>query len=370
MADSQENLQVISLNDEKVILLGDTHFGARSDSQLFHDFFEQFFEYMFEYMKQNSIKTIVQFGDLFDRRKFVNYVTLKRCREYFFDKIRDNGFTLIAFLGNHDVSYKNTLDVASPVLLIRGQYDDCVIILNEPAILEWGNSRALCVPWICASNEEACLKHIAAADTQMCFGHFEISGFEMYKGAPSHSGLDSEVFWRFESVYSGHFHHVSTRGNITYIGSPYQIMWSDHGDERGFFVLDTKKRASSFIPNPYHMFYKWLYDDSVIGYEDIELIDFNQYASRYVKVIVKDKTDLIKYDRFIEKLNAVGAIVTPVEDHQHKNIVSDDEIALEAEDTLTFFKKISDNADSSVDSFKLYTLLVDLYTEATNNTII
>ncbi len=120
-------IPTIQLPHKRVIFLGDTHIGARNDSPLFHDRFELFYQYMFEYMKEEGITTIVQFGDLFDRRKYVNFASLKRAREYFFDKLREYKFEMIVFLGNHDVAYKNTLEVNSPSLLLR-DYSEITVV--------------------------------------------------------------------------------------------------------------------------------------------------------------------------------------------------------------------------------------------------
>ncbi len=79
----------------KIALLGDTHFGARNDNSAFHDYFEKFYtEVFFPYLKEHDILHIIQFGDLFDRRKYINFNTLSRARKYFFDVMRDNNITL------------------------------------------------------------------------------------------------------------------------------------------------------------------------------------------------------------------------------------------------------------------------------------
>lgn len=64
-----------------IALLGDTHFGMRNDSLDFHHLYEKFYtNVFFPKLKENGIKTIVQVGDLFDRRKYINFNTLALCR--------------------------------------------------------------------------------------------------------------------------------------------------------------------------------------------------------------------------------------------------------------------------------------------------
>ena len=59
----------------KLVILGDTHFGARGDSLDFHKFFQKFYdEVFFPYLLENDIKIVIQLGDLFDRRKFINFL--------------------------------------------------------------------------------------------------------------------------------------------------------------------------------------------------------------------------------------------------------------------------------------------------------
>ena len=104
----------------KICILGDTHHGMRGDSLDFHRHYEKFYsEIFFPYLKENGIDTIVQLGDLFDRRKFINFNSLYLVRKYFFDPIKDNKINFHTLLGNHDVAYKNTLEVNSSSLLLN-----------------------------------------------------------------------------------------------------------------------------------------------------------------------------------------------------------------------------------------------------------
>ena len=74
----------------KICILGDTHFGMRGDSLEFHRYYKKFYdEVFFPYLIENKIDTVFQLGDLFDRRKFINFNSLYLCRKYFFDKLDD-----------------------------------------------------------------------------------------------------------------------------------------------------------------------------------------------------------------------------------------------------------------------------------------
>ena len=72
----------------KIAILGDTHFGVRGDSIKFHDYYRKFYENEFvPYLEKNNITNIYQLGDLFDRRKYINFNTLALAKNYFFNRI-------------------------------------------------------------------------------------------------------------------------------------------------------------------------------------------------------------------------------------------------------------------------------------------
>ena len=104
----------------KVALITDTHFGARSDSIPFDNFFNKFYtEVFFPHLERDQIKTIIHLGDVFDRRKYINFNTLKKCKEYFFDRTADLGIDVHMIAGNHDTFFKNTNEVNALDLLLR-----------------------------------------------------------------------------------------------------------------------------------------------------------------------------------------------------------------------------------------------------------
>ena len=133
----------------KIAILGDTHFGMRGDSIAFHNHYREFYtKTFFPYLVQNGITTIFQLGDLFDRRKYISFQSLALCRRYFFDQLVKHNIQCHTLLGNHDIFFKNTLEVNSPDLLLR-DYKDHVILYDKPT--EWMDIDI--IPWICKDNE-------------------------------------------------------------------------------------------------------------------------------------------------------------------------------------------------------------------------
>lgn len=349
-----------------VAILGDTHFGARNDNKAFHDYFEKFYrDVFFPYLVENNIKHIIQLGDLFDRRKYINFYTLKRAREYFFDRLVEHDIHMDVFVGNHDTYFKNTNEVNSPELLLQ-DYSKNVTIYSEPTDINLDGTWVTLLPWVCSGNYQQCMDHISETQAQILFGHLELAGFEMYRGAVNDHGMDAKLFEKFDTVMSGHFHHKSSRGNIHYVGTPYEMSWSDYGDDRGFHIFDTETRECTFIQNQYRMFQKWFYDDSQwTDFTYIDGFDFELAKDSYVKVVVKEKNNPFWFDSYIDRLEKAGAIdIQVVEDNLNLQLEDDTDIVNEAEDTMTILTKFIDQWDTNVDKKRLDNFLRTLYSEA------
>lgn len=348
----------------KIALLGDTHFGARNDNAHFHLFFEKFYkDTFFPYLEEHGITKVVQLGDVFDRRKYINFQTLKSCRDYFFDPLVTKKLDLHVVIGNHDTYYKNTNEVNSLTLLLK-EYRN-ITVYERPTEVEFEDKKFLMVPWICQENEQECMDAIRAAEVDAIIGHFEIRGFEMYRGAVCDEGMDIKTFKEGTPVLSGHFHHKSSHGSIHYLGTPYEITWSDFNDLKGFHVYDTDDGSLTFVSNPNNIFHKVHYDDENMTMDEVLSVDFEQYRNTIVKVIVRNKTNPGWFDMYVDKLEKAGVIdMQVVEDHFHLDLEADDDIVNEAEDTLTILNKYVDQMQIQGDRQRLDNLIRNLYHEA------
>ena len=354
----------------KLCILGDTHFGARGDSLDFHRYFEKFYnEVLFPYLKANDIEVIFQMGDLFDRRKFINFNTLHLCRKYFFDRCQILGIKVHTLLGNHDVAFKNTLEVNSTGLLLN-EYNN-VEYYDSFETINFDGLNIDIVPWLCDENEVKIFEQMKESKSQICFGHFDIAGFQMEKGILSDTGVDKKVFSRYDIVLSGHFHHKSTDGQITYTGTPYEMTWSDYNDPKGFHIFDTDTRELEFVENPFHMFNKVMYDDKIHDFEYWKTYDFDSLKDSYVKVVVLNKQNPYLFDTVIDTLYKKGiADISIVEDFSDIVFDQDQELIDQAEDTMTILNKYIDNLSLNVENEKLKSLMRELYVEALNSEMI
>lgn len=342
----------------KILVIGDMHIGARSDSLIFNEYFISYFEDMiFDYLKDEKIKTIIQLGDIFDRRKFVNFQILDQWKKRVFEILKDRKIDFYLLLGNHDVYYKNTNEINSPSLLL-GEFEN-IKVIQEPTEIAFGSKKVLMVPWINSSNYDASVKRISESSAQFVFGHFDIQGFEMYKGHTSLEGFDSSTFSKFKAVYTGHYHTKSSKGNIHYLGIPYEITWMDYGDPKGIHIWNTVTESLTFHQNPFSIFHKIYYDDS----KQQGPIDFEDYRGSYVKVVIVNKTNIYLFDKFMTELYSVSPqdvkIIEASIDYD-----TEEEEEIEYEDTRTIMKSYVNSLELSDDKDKILMMLDELYVEA------
>lgn len=351
----------------RVAIISDTHWGVRNDNVAFMDMTKRFLDdVFFPTLERESIHTIIHLGDLVDRRKQISYLTARRMRQDFLDRIACRKTYTAHFLaGNHDTYYKNTNEVNALTELVDGNYDN-IKVYTDPEEVNVEGERVLFLPWICAENREQSMRMIDESNAKICMGHLEIQGFEMFRGSVSTHGESRRVFDRFDLTLSGHYHHRSSDGSITYVGSHGEFTWSDYDDARGFHILDLKTQELTFVENPHKMFTKVWYDDGDKQLEQLLEHDFDQHAGTMVKVVVKNKTNPYWFDVFCGRIEQAKPInMQIVEDHLNLNLEDDEDIVNEAESTLDIFMKhIGQINTQNVNRAKLERLVTDLYNKA------
>lgn len=340
-------------------------FGVRGDSQIFLDHQEKFFsEVFFPKLDADNIRIVLDLGDTFDRRKYVNFVTLNRVKKFFFNELQKRNIEYHAVVGNHSVYFTNTNEINSMELLLQ-EYSNFHIYTHEPKELTFGSTCVMMVPWITKNNEELCREAMQNTKAQYLMGHFEIKGFEMMKGSICDHGIEKESFGRFQGVYSGHFHHPSEYGNIKYLGAQYEMTWTDYDGKRGFHIFDSETQNLDFVENPYRIFHKISYDDSDMTIEDIANLDTTMLKNTYIKVIVKNRSNPYIYDLFLSKLVESGAAdVKSVEDSLNLESSGVDEILDETKDTQDILHDYIDSIETVIEKKKIKNVIDSLYVEA------
>ena len=221
------------------------------------------------------------------------------------------------------------------------------------------------MPWINVENYDRVIRSIEMTYADICMGHLEINGFEMHKGHFCEGGYPRDMFRKFDTVFSGHFHKKSDDGHIYYLGNTYQMTWSDHNETKGFHIFDTATRDLEYIQNPYKIFDKIYYDDTQTDYSTI---DVSQYEDKFIKLVVVNKKDLYKFDQFVDRLLAIRTHeVKIVEDFSELDASNvSDEIIENAQDTTTLLERYIDELDVDIDKSRLKSTMRTLYLEASD----
>ena len=344
----------------KIVLLADTHLGARNDNPHYSRYFYKFYdEVFFPYLEQNNIKDIIHLGDVLDRRKFVNFKTLSDFNNKFVKRLEPYNVDII--VGNHDTYYKNTNEINAPTELLSE--NPIFKIYDKPEVVYKHDLRFLYLPWVTPQNIDDTTMMLEQEKADIVMGHLEVKGFEMHNGHISATGLEKRIFRRFEMILSGHFHKKSDDGQIYFLGSPYEFNWNDHNCPKGFHIFDTETRTIEQIRNPNTIHEKIYYNDEENNYKDF---DFEKYKHKYVKLIVEKKKDYFLFDKFLDSFYKVDVNdVKVIEDYSDldASTVADD-IAERSEDTPTLLDNYIEQLETDLNKDKLKTLMKSLYTEA------
>ena len=341
----------------KVAIITDQHFGARKSSKYLHDHFKQFYDNIFfPYLEENNITTVVDMGDTFDNRRSIDLWALEWAKENYYDRLEKLGITVHTIVGNHTAYYKNTNQVNTVGLLLK-QYPN-VIVYPEVEEAKLDKLKVLFIPWINNENFESSLNAIKVSDSICALGHLELNGFRAHRGHVMEEGLDCDLFEKFTKVFSGHFHTRSDNGQVYYLGNPYEMFWNDANDKRGFVIFDTDTLEWEYIDNPNRMFYNIYYEDT-----DYRMFDTREYENKIVKVIVRKKTDLKKFEKFIDKLYASGVFeLKIVENFQFQE--SEEFEAFESEDPISILNRYIQEAEVNLEKSVIQRIVQEVYQEA------
>jgi len=341
----------------KVAIITDQHFGARKNSKLFHDYFLKFYnEVFFPTLEQYGITTVIDMGDTFDSRKGIDFSALSWAKDNYYDRLKEMGVKVHTIVGNHTAYYKNTNQVNAVDLLLR-EYDN-VKVYSEPTEVLLDKLNVLFIPWINQENEELTLKLIEKTPCKCAMGHLELQGFRVNKQIVMEHGLESKLFEKFTTVFSGHYHTRSNNGTIFYLGNPYEMFWTDVGDTRGFHIFDTDTLEKTPINNPFRLFHNIYYEDT-----NYQTFDTREYENKIVKVIVRKKSDTKKFEKFIDKLYSSNVSeLKIVENFQIQE--SEDFEAFESEDTLSILNRYIEEAEVILDKSIVQKMIQEIYQEA------
>ena len=346
----------------KIAILNDTHCGVRNASEIYLNNAEQFYnEVFFPKLEEEGIKHILHLGDYYDHRKFVNFKTLTQNRKSFLNVLREKHITMDIIPGNHDVYYKNTNELNS-LKECLGHYMNEVNIIMEPEVKRYGSLNIALLPWICVENYEHSMEFIQNCKADWLGGHLELKGFEVLRGLKAPEGMDPKIFNKFEMVLSGHYHCSSKRDNIWYLGSQLEFTWNDAHDPKYFHIVDTETREITKVLNPHTLYHKIYYDDKKNDYQNF---DTSILKSKFVMVVVVNKTDGFIFDRFIDRIQNEQVYELKIAENFNEFMGENvDDEGLTIDDTFKLMDDYIDNVNTDLDKDRIKTEMRELMNEA------
>ena len=340
----------------KICVISDTHWGAKKGSKHLHDYFELFYKNVFfPALEEHGVETVIHMGDAFDSRKSIDYQSLEWAKRVVFDPLKKYDVHMI--VGNHDCYYKNTNNVNSPALLLK-DYPN-IKTYSSPTNTKVCGIDMTFIPWICSENYDETLKVIQKSKAKIAMGHLELKGFRVNKHLVMEDhGLEANLFSNFTKVFSGHYHTRSDNGTVFYLGNPYEMYWTDVNDTRGFHIFDTETLEHTPINNPYKLFYNIYYEDT-----PHQMFDATEYQNKIVKVIVRKKSNIKSFEKFIDKLYSIG--VQELKIIENFEIQENEEFDIsEDENTITILNRYIDESEFNFDKSTIKSIFEDLYKQA------
>ena len=340
----------------KVAILTDSHYGAKKGSKHLHDYFELFYKNVFfPALEEHGVETVIHMGDAFDSRKSIDYQSLEWAKRVVFDPLKKYDVHMI--VGNHDCYYKNTNNVNSPALLLK-DYPN-IKTYSSPTNTKVCGIDMTFIPWICSENYDETLKVIQKSKAKVAMGHLELKGFRVNKHlVMEEHGLEANLFSNFTKVFSGHYHTRSDNGTVFYLGNPYEMYWTDVNDTRGFHIFDTETLEHTPINNPYKLFYNIYYEDT-----PHQTFDAREYEKKIVKVIVRKKSNIKSFEKFIDKLYSCG--IQELKIIENFEIQESEEFNIdEDENTISILNRYIDESEFNYNKTIIKGILQDIYKQA------
>lgn len=341
----------------KVALITDTHAGIRNDHPALLTNFKRSHRWFFDEIAKRDIGPIIHLGDVYDRRRYTNTATAAVARNYWWRPLSDGYQDAFVICGNHDAHMKTSNNV-NTLQEYAGDRFPKINVINEAAEIIIDGLKILLVPWMNEENHQSTTQFILQSTADVVMGHLELQGFEMYRNVIMNKGDDPKLFSKFKQVFTGHFHHRSSIGNIQYIGALGEYDWSDAGNPRGFSILDTKTLDVEFVQNPHTMFH-------VLEYDDSPMMDFSPYHDKFVKVVVGKKTKEIQFEQWINALQDAEPCDLSID--EGALVIDDgngDEVELDGADTQTFLDAYIGALKFPVDNSRVKDYMRGVYKDA------
>lgn len=280
------------------IVIGDCHFGTKSNSKQWLDQQLSFFtDQVIPYIESEEIDEVIFLGDLFDIRYSTNTligIEVKKMVKKLSDVMSKKNGDVIFLAGNHDyyTPKKEDMQYNSYALVFgdefTSEHDNVVFVTEKPWMDKLGN---LFLPWYFTEDTDLyaqAIEHYRDDGIQAIYCHSDLQAWDQYKigiinGTP---------------VYSGHIHYptLDDEQHLYTLGACCAFNFNDVNAERYFYHI----RGNSIyraIPNTTTPKFIRYFNQQIfsIGDEDLS----NSFVQLYID---KDKVNKAEYIEEIKNI--------------------------------------------------------------------
>lgn len=333
--------------NKKVLIVGDLHIGLKNSDEKWLKIVEDVASWCAQVAKENGISEIIMMGDFFHDRTEINLQAMNTAHRIL-NLWKD--FSVHMIVGNHDAYLKDVSTIHSLVLFKEYSwvniYDDITHQVFYNSIQDT-RKEIIFSPWGTLPEQiEKC---------DYIFGHFEIDTFKMGHKLCDGKLSASSLLEKAPNIYTGHFHAKQTRkysnGQITYVGTPYQMDWGDESVDKFIHILDLETGELTPIENtfsPRHLHVKGLNLENITG--NIIKFELNKELTPEQSVEINSKNPF-KWEAIYEEVESDGILQTP-----EKNLQNVDKVKLFREyiNCLDIKdQKVKDTVNKKMDNLQL-----------------
>lgn len=268
----------------KVLITSDWHI----QSGIYTEIGINYMDYILNFCLENSITHLIIAGDILEKSSKINndaFIPLF----FKFMELKKKGLIITIVLGNHDI-FSVDNDSLIETLSVFGK-----VVKNFEQIELDGRTIDL-LPYTKDEN-------LIPAGGDILITHLSIADFSFDNKfhVSEKAGFSRKLFKGYNKVFTGHFHRPQDKGNVIFMGSPYQMNFGEMGQEKGFITFDLETDEWE----------RHLYTEAPI-YTKISSEDFQDVNvnNSFVQVAIKEKLD--NYVQLKHLLYEKGALdVTP-----------------------------------------------------------
>lgn len=236
-----------------ILFTSDWHFGLGKDNPRHNQDLLDFTDFLCEYVGENYAEELASGdmwfchgGDLFHYPDRIGTITMGYALKAF-NRVRGVFPVSLWLVGNHDMAGRESLEfhTLESFKLATGEDvgGNISAVIDSPEI----EGDILFVPWV---TDAAMFEEVVEMSKKVkyVFGHFEFNQFAMNDHHVMTTGHSHVAFKHCDRVLTGHYHGRQTKGNTTYVGSPFPFDMNDIDDDsRGFAILDTHTGEIEYI---------------------------------------------------------------------------------------------------------------------------